>query len=804
MESYFDNYDSNEEETIIYKNKYDFYKLQSSLCISSKKTLFQYLNELFYHLALRNPLSNSKLMFINKTTFVDYMNLSLPISEKLYNVFLNGEDKLTLKLFVDTLLTLYTGTIENIIQLIFSLFDFNCKNECQKNDCRLLLGFITVKRKKNQIQNYLNQKNFQEELDKIIKAFFTKNSLNLKEFTNQILNGDSDIFICMISYIYYRIPFSTKSIDFLNTYKVVNITNINNKVKSEVEIPIIKECYLILKYKLHYFYESSVVLERDCNVLKLVNIRDSPPSSNQKEINSPIKSRGGKNDIVSEFDKISPKKVKIKNSISGGDIDIKKSVSLKFAKDIPGTKSKTQSKKSSANYNDEDYQNIDSTKLSENIDFSNILKLKSFTEKKLEGGLGGGSNEIEMEAFLVEGFTTPTVPKFKRIYIKCIENDIFLMRDSMKDTMISLFSIRNYYVNEIEIKNYSKLIYSCITFSLIGGQKSTDIKTKYVTDFCFYFTHKENANNFHFYCKNALKQKKVTDKYELKEILGEGAFGQVRKAIEKITNKTCAVKIQNISNMDSKQYEYLRNEIDILKHCFQVNISELYDIYEDRENIYIVMEFLPGIDLFSFLDEKFFLKEEFIRHIALDICNAIKYLHSYGIVHRDLKLDNLIINIDGKKTINNGNKEIRDSKKSLIHNINPYIDDSYKSTVSKLTDFGISKVIGNDEYLNDGIGTLRFSAPEILNGNPYNKQIDIWSFGVCIYLLFCGEYPFEDEDKNLTTKRILYEELKFTSEIWSTASESFKNLIIGCLEKDPKKRLTISKVLKHSFFNQQI
>jgi len=170
--------------------------------------------------------------------------------------------------------------------------------------------------------------------------------------------------------------------------------------------------------------------------------------------------------------------------------------------------------------------------------------------------------------------------------------------------------------------------------------------------------------------------------------------------------------------MKISDIELVRREIDILKLCQHPNIIRLLDIFENQDYLYIVMELLPS-DLYIYLENRsFHLSEARACSIIHSLATALFYLHSYGIMHRDLKLDNIMM-----------------------------IDESEGSDV-KLVDFGLSKIVGPKETCDEPYGTLGYAAPEVLQRLHYNKAADMWGLGIISYILITGISPFEDDDDN--------------------------------------------------------
>ena len=146
------------------------------------------------------------------------------------------------------------------------------------------------------------------------------------------------------------------------------------------------------------------------------------------------------------------------------------------------------------------------------------------------------------------------------------------------------------------------------------------------------------------------------------------------------------------------------------------NIVGLIDLFENSDYYYIVLEYMQGKDLFDYLSSRAFkIGEQRAKEIAYQIGIGIKYLHNYGIVYRDLKLENVMMS------------------------------DESDTAIPKLADFGLAKMIGPNEKANEPFGTLGYVAPEILRKEPYSFSCDLWSYGCVIYALLSGSLPFDDE-----------------------------------------------------------
>lgn len=152
--------------------------------------------------------------------------------------------------------------------------------------------------------------------------------------------------------------------------------------------------------------------------------------------------------------------------------------------------------------------------------------------------------------------------------------------------------------------------------------------------------------------------------------------------------------------------------------------------------------------------------------------SGLQYLHSYGIVHRDLKLENIMMT------------------------------DATNKAVPKLVDFGLAKMIGPNEKAEEPFGTLGYVAPEILSKQPYSLSCDLWSLGCIMYALLCSSLPFDHDQQKETIRMTLEDPVVFNSAQWKNCSAQSKDLITKLLMKRPEERITLDKVAMHPWFKK--
>ena len=371
----------------------------------------------------------------------------------------------------------------------------------------------------------------------------------------------------------------------------------------------------------------------------------------------------------------------------------------------------------------------------------------------------------EEEIIKYEGFLYKLIDKkMRKLFFKLVHKDLFFYKDKNDLSHRGMHNLSGLFIKVEEAKMFDNKKYFC--FSVVYPAKT---RMYYCDDEKQY---KEWIDNL----KKATGYTNLLDIYDVKEKLGNGKFGLVKLGINKHTKEKVAIKIMNKKKMDSSDIELMRTEIEILKICQHPNIIRLYDIFENIDYIYIIMEYCPGGDLFSYLEQrKFKISEERAAIIMNKICEAVFYFQSYfGVIHRDLKPENVLL------TSSSDDSDIR------------------------ILDFGLSKISTPNEKCTEPYGTLTYCAPEIILDEPYNKEVDMWSIGVMTYLMISGRLPFNGEDENKIAREIAFNEPDFNAECWKKVSKECISFIKQLLEKNAKKRMVIGDALKHEWFQKFI
>ena len=267
------------------------------------------------------------------------------------------------------------------------------------------------------------------------------------------------------------------------------------------------------------------------------------------------------------------------------------------------------------------------------------------------------------------------------------------------------------------------------------------------------------------------KNSKKKGNYYLKETIGEGAFAKVKLGIHIPTGEKVAIKILNKEHFSDDSSEKnniikIRKEINILKRIHHKNIIQLYEIMESSSNLYIIMEYCENKELFDYIISKKFLQEKEACRLFQQIIDGVEYLHLSNITHRDLKLENLLL------------------------------DENYRI---KITDFGLSYLGKNiDDLIETHCGTPSYAPPEMLRGEKYNGILsDIWSCGIILYTMLVGNLPCSESKEELVYENIMQNNYYFPENISKEAKDLIKNMLMI----NPKERYNFEQIKTHPWFN---
>ena len=760
----------------------------------------QYLKQVWKDLNSRSGDDNEK--GIDKVTFQKYYELPGLISERLFSVFdKNNTGYLTLQEFTENMITLFSSDLEQLLLFILKFYDFDRDQKITKEDVRVVLSYIPIykkrKNKKNKglkfdTEDYNDRLKSQKELhEKLDIIFGDKESLDFNEFSDIIKNKNSDIFLFILVFLYEHRPFSPET--------VKNLENIKKSPRFSPK----KKDNLIASPNL------------DSNFAVTQTLQKSPAMKNAKLSTKPSVYKNMKFlGLLSGRNNLQPPKPEINDNAGKKEST---TISLSIPIVPPEPKKEEESKEVK-----EDNNHIIENKESADLDEKNQKKpkrkqLKYFSEKNKQSEEKKHlEEENEEEEIMNFSFARPfegrDIPKNKN------NNDNKELKENDSEDEIDEEDNNNE-INEEENNekekeeitegylykiqdNKMKKIYFRLICKDLYYYKSKDIKKhKGMHNLSGVYIKDEGAvtiSNRKLYCFNIIfptKERKyylqdeseyikwveairkvvhysnISELYEIKGNLGKGKFGQVKLGIHKESGKQVAIKIINKKYVEDMEFEQIKSEIDILKIAKHPNIIKLYDVFENEKYIYIIMEYCPGGDLFSYIEKRDFkIKEERAAEIVHKLCTAVYFLHQYGIVHRDLKPENILM-----------------------------MDQTDNADI-RLVDFGLGKMLGPGEKCDEPFGTFSYVAPEVLQEKPYDFKVDLFAIGIITYLLVAGFLPFDDEDSEKEIARqTVYDPTPFPKKIWDNISQEAKMFVDNLLSKDPEKRMNLQEVLQHKW-----
>ena len=768
------------------ENLIDAEKLIQNFKITNIKAFTAYLKEVYFDLVKR---SKDPSKGIDKTTFNSYYKLPGIIGDRLYHVFDNSSSGyIDLEEFTNNMKNLFCSSFDEISKIIFKFYDFNNNGEISKEDIRIILSYITLNieeiEESSKEFNYNERVKSQKELDEILDKCFNNNgcdksSMNYFNFVEVIEHVNSDIFFLILLFLYDKKPFSKIGlIEYEKQRKITsnNYDNISSPPKY-VKRPRRNSTFSSCLTNLRSPNRKKSLFDEQIN--KTLIYRGGKKIKTVKENNKNVIGFLKEMDIDSDDDNIiqvsrkkyqnlkkieDNKEKKKKVSFIKNDIKITPAVIMKKNNEKQSTKNpnkksnlktnKLNKKKNENNKKENDKLPSNKNETKENMEKNEDDKIIDFEESDY--------SEDE-EIIKYEGYLYKIKDdELKKLWFKLIHNDLYYFKNKDDSLHKGLFNLSGVFIEKIP--NLIKKDKTYFGFSLNFPNKKFE-----------YYTDDKNSYKLWFDSLSiSTGSTNLTKDYIIGNEIGSGKFGVIKLCTNKTTGKKFALKILCKKNMDLNDLDLVRTEIEILKICQHPNIIKLYETFENSEYFYIIMEYCSGSDLFSYIEKsKFKLSEKKACEIIFKLCRALYYIHSYGIIHRDLKPENILMT-----------------------------DNSSKADI-RILDFGLSKILGPDETCNEPYGTLSYCAPEVIKGENYNKQADLFSIGVITYLLLCGQLPFNHKDSEKEIARLtIYEEPTFKSKVWKNISSEAIDFIKGMIRKNPKDRFNIKEAIEHNWFKK--
>jgi NIMA (never in mitosis gene a)-related kinase len=263
----------------------------------------------------------------------------------------------------------------------------------------------------------------------------------------------------------------------------------------------------------------------------------------------------------------------------------------------------------------------------------------------------------------------------------------------------------------------------------------------------------------------------VQEKYQKVKTIGEGSYGKAVLVKKKATNMSYVIKVVNVLKMGVKERADAKKECGVLAKMKHPNIVAYVESFEERGQLYIVMDYCDGGDMFEKINKQkgVHFPEEQVMDWFVELCLAIKHVHDRKILHRDLKTQNIFLT---------------------------------RNNIVKLGDFGIAKVLkGTGDLAKTAIGTPYYLSPEICENKPYNNKSDVWSLGCILYEMATLKHTFEAANMKGLVLKILRGKYP---KIPSFYSVKMRQLIDHCLAQLPKNRPSVNTILKQGFVKARI
>lgn len=293
--------------------------------------------------------------------------------------------------------------------------------------------------------------------------------------------------------------------------------------------------------------------------------------------------------------------------------------------------------------------------------------------------------------------------------------------------------------------------------------------------------HRNNRSNSNINNRQ-ISHKKIDDediiykKYEIGRKLGQGSFGVVYEIANKDTDERFAIKIINKDKVGGGKHAVsFENEVFIMKSVIHPNLIRLEEVFESKKKLYLITELCEAGELSKIIKKQGPIPENISKLIMRQIVDAISYLHKNDIVHRDLKLENI-----------------------LLKEFDPEQDIYY----IKITDFGLSSqrsTAGTDSMFEDYCGTPLYMAPEIIENLPYSQLCDVWALGIIMFILLTSHSPFSS-DSNQLREQIKRADIDTFSKYYIRLSPEAKHCLQRMIKVNPAHRITSSELFEHPWF----
>ena len=784
--------------------------------IDCSKYIRNYLEELYACIIKQDNL----LLLSN---FHKFLKLPLIISSKLFSLFDIEQTKTITKMqFIEGMNKLYFPANEQErLKLIFDFYDFNHDGLVCKNDVKLILLHFHMKNNNCELRK----------LDYILdRCLGMHDNTELSFAAWQELNKrNSDVYMLTLMYFYVYKPFYQDNINFY----IYNFTPCDNH-KTQLLGTTTSDCIFD-----NYFAESSEELfvylhsQTPFNVEYVISEPDKRRSNEEEALNNSTDSlteldsfeNETRNVLVDVGNTILSNCEEVLDGFDEGSEGNKGSPSItsrkilrnfflstivpqqrKIQKQMKGTQVLHSERKSTSKKNLFGFSSYTLVNLSERS-FASLpgAAHEAYADKGVHCEI-----EIMLESFVEktkrkESSTFVVGEKSNKLYEKLqlvfLNNEIFLIKTKSL-SLFSYYNLNNSFfcllseklINNAKYAAFTFLDYSvsesadsdvfCSSLVSVGEKENNEITIENKV----FYTHpkdKDVLNNFLQNIPNEFKERIFYDVWELVREIGKGAFGKVflgRQKKQRTT--TAAIKLVKKVELHPVDVEFLNWELDVFNFLVcqeHKHLIRAIDRFEDPNFIYLLYEYIPYGDIGAYVKKhkgEMTLRQVYV--MSFDLIKTIEYLQGFGIIHRDIKPDNILI----REIKQNGMVEL------------------------VLIDFGLSKVLSFHEKVDEACGSPIYLAPEILEGKMYNHAVDIWSFGMTLYYFVFGELPFVNRNKDHLLEQYNYIDMN-GFDVWKEEScgnkaekgyqkrlQFLKEVICKCLVVNSKERITVKELIK--------
>ena len=764
-------------------------------------------------------------------SFQELMQIPMIVSNKLYSTFTSYKTiTLSVDIFSSNMYTLLFGDINDKMSMMFDIFDFDGDGSIIYEDVYLILSHMHL------IDYTLETI---ESLENLISNFFeNKTKINKENFFN--LNENYDILLLLLLYLYkYQTIISEEDLSFYE----ISTRGIKNRSRRGSDITNIflnslsftLQTYTVYDYEELEYKPSEYLFEYLDNVdfykkKMKKKVEEDEEEDDEVFFENEDKDLNALCEFVMDFRELRERFINQYNyepklftsTFSGSmiqdDKDKKKEIDYDYDRQVNIImknqlyknliKDKIHKKKIlQKNHTVESYSPEKTTELNSYLaDFDNLGIIKKTYSIM---------NQSQFNLSFMRKFN----PKYQN------RQEIILFKENNKSRkkMIKLILFNHYLFYFVTFNQISFLYKKIIPIiNLYVHRKKVDhrVYIQFISQ-ChnqkiqkiFYCDNFESANKFCSRFNNINYYRDITKSYYFKYEIDKGKFGHVFLARRNKDNKKFAIKLVQKSNCSPEEYKIFRwekNIFNLLKNINHENIVKCNDIYENESQIFFIYEYLSCGNLKKYMQELKFSPSSYnsdtILKLASQLIEGLHILHKFGIIHRDIKTTNIMIEINSP------------IKKSIISNSFGTNDiqityENMSDVTLKIIDFGLSEVLGVNETSNDPYGSLCFKAPELILHKAYNFKVDIWAMGVSLYYIVYKMLPFdegsrEDIKKAIVHNPVIFYENEFIFEtfyyksymnIIDKDSKEIKSAIIysilkDCLIKNPEERFSIEEL----------